>query len=158
MGKHSIEKTEKNKKILKILIILIILVLVCIGIYFIIRNKDLIIKNNSIGNYTVKTKTIENEKLVLKSNADYNRYIEFIFENKVISKLRIYEQFENKDEYEEKKSEYEAQDIFKIIYKNDKKQILEIQKLDLGTDEGLTYEEIYDKYINQIIGSYEVVE
>ena len=155
MGKHSTEKKKPNKKVIILTIILI--VIIGIGSFFIYQYRDLIFQNNGKERtYTIRSKTIEGEKLVLKSNSGDSRYVEFFFENNKLSKLKIYEQFEDEDKYEEKKEEYSSYDIYRITKKRDKKLILEVEKTDLEEDEGLTYDEIYDKYVNKIIGAYEV--
>lgn len=158
MGKHSAEKTGMNKKPF---IVIICIVLIILGIYYLVQN----FQNKNIGNsktnestYEVSVKTVPGEKLVLKGKADFSRYVEFIFENSILSCEKIYEQFKDKLKYEVKKENYESQNAFKLLNSNDKKLILEIEKTDLGNDAGLTYEEIYDKYVVQIVGEYEVVE
>ncbi len=156
MGKHGMERKIINKKVLLIIALIILIILAC---FLAFKNKDSIFKsNNAEKTYTIKNKTLEGDKLVLKSNSDKGRYIEFYFEDDKLSKLKIYEQFEDKDKYEEKKEQYSAFDIYKIIKKNDKQLILEVEKTDLEDDEGLSYEEIYNKYVNKIIGAYSVIE
>ena len=154
-GKHSMERKKSNKKAWLILLLIII---IGFGGYLFYTNKDTVIDNNKEKTYTIKPKTIEGEKLVIKSNSEDNRYIEFFFENNVLSKLKIYEQFEDKDKYEENKEQYSSYNIYKIVKSNNKKLILEVEKTDLEDDKGLNYEEIYDKYVNKIIGAYEVIE
>ena len=155
-GKHSVEQKGINKKVLLVLVLIIIIGL---GSFFVYKYKDSIFKSSgNVKTYTIKPKTIEGEKLVLKSNSGDSRYIEFFFENNKLEKLKIYEQFEDEAKYEERKEEYSSYDIYKITKKNDKKFILEVEKTDLEEDEGLSYEEIYDKYVNKIVGAYEVKE
>lgn len=163
MGKHSIEKKKNDKKVLYICIFIIIIALmICFGI---ILDRNNIIKTNKqnkissqIPDYTIQSKTIEGEKLVIKSNSDYNKYIEYIFEENVLSKVNIYQQFENEELYKTKKNKYQQQENINLIKFDDNRFVLEIGKTNFGTDEGLTYEQVYDKYVVQIIGSYEVVE
>ena len=154
-GKHSMERKKSNKKAWLILLLIII---IGFGGYLFYTNKDTVIDNNKEKTYTIKPKTIEGEKLVIKSNSEDNRYIEFFFENNVLSKLKIYEQFEDKGKYEENKAQYSSYNIYKIVKSNNKKLILEVEKTDLEDDKGLNYEEVYDKYVNKIIGAYEVIE
>ena len=153
MGKHSMERKKTN---IKVILVLLLIFLIGIGIYIFYNNKNLIFKSNEVKTYTIASKTEQGEKLVLKSNSGDSRYIEFFFENNVLSKLKIYEQFYDENKYEEKKKQYSSFDIYKITKKDDKKLILEVEKTDLEDDANLTYEEIYDKYVNKIIGAYEV--
>lgn len=152
MGKHSEEKKKSNKKI-----IIVLCIIICALITgFLIKNKNWFSakSNTSIENI----KTIENERLVLKNNSDYNKIIEFDFEDNKVKTIKIYEQFEEKEKYEEKKDTYKiAQDI-NLIEANDKKLSIEIERKNLGSDEGLSYEQVYDKYINQLIDIYTVIK
>ena len=155
-GKHSMENNKSNKRIL---LVLLIIILIGLGAFFGYKNKDSIFK--IIGKekvYEIKEKTIEGEKLVLKSNSGDSRFIEFLFEDGKLTKLKIFEKFDDKAKYKEKKEQYSQQDIYKITKAKDRKLILEVEKSDLEEDEGLTYDEIYEKYVNQIIGAYEVKE
>ena len=99
MGKHSEEKKGIDKKWL--IIIIAVIILVAVGITATI----LIIKYKpNFGNQNITSikdeKTVEQEKLVLKSNLDYNKIIEYIFENNIVKTTKIYEQFEQKETYE----------------------------------------------------------
>ncbi len=155
MGKHSAERKKTNKGFL---IIFILVLVTIIGIIVFDKNKQ---NNNLEKNemtYSISSKTIEGEKLVIKGKADFARYVEFIFKDNILSQEKIYEQFDDKYKYELKKENYESQNVFKILKNDDKKMILEIEKGDLGSDEGLSYEEVYDKYVVQIVGEYEVVK
>lgn len=155
MGKHS-KETENNNKIFIKIIVVIFIVLAVILVYN-YRNKI----NFNILN-TKKTirneKTVKNEKLVLKSINDYNKIIEYKFENNILDTVKIYEQFEKNDEYEKIKQSYQNLSNIKIIKIDDKELSIEIQKYDFGTDTNLTYDELYDKYLVQIVGAYEIVE
>lgn len=158
MGKHSVEKKEINKKPF---IIITCIVLIILGIYFLVRNfqnKNIINVNTNEATYEVSVKTIPGEKLVLKGKADFSRYVEFVFNDNILSGEKIYEQFNNKYKYEVKKENYESQKAFKLLNSDNTKLILETEKTDLGDDAGLSYEEIYNKYVVQIVGEYEVVE
>ena len=154
MGKHSVEKKKSNKKVY-IFLLLIIIIAILLA-YFISKNKTKT-ENGIINSYTIQSKTVEGEKLVLKSNSDYCRYVEFIFSDDILDKVKVYKQFTEKDKYEESKQDYEALKSVKLVKYDDKNLILEVEKLDLGTDEGKTYEQIYDTYVVQIIGEYNVV-
>lgn len=163
MGKHS--KKTKNKSIkikAKYLVaILVIAILIIAGIY-IYQNKDSI-KNmipkedNKISNVSIKDDvSIENERLVIKSLTDYNKIIEYKFENDKLKNVIIYEQFEDKEKYENKKQNYELQqENITIKEANEQNLSLEIEKKDFGTDTELSYEQIQNKYLVQIIGAYE---
>lgn len=153
MGKHSEGKKKINKKVLIIILCVIILAVIA-GL--LIQNKNWF---NAKSNTSIENiKTIENERLVLKNNSDYNKIIEFDFEDNKVKTIKIYEQFEEKEKYEEKKNTYKiAQDI-NLIEANDKNLSIEIERKDLGADEGLLYEQVYDKYINQLIDIYTVIK
>lgn len=155
MGKHSMEKKNKeiNKKSLIIMCIIIILIIVSI---LVTQNKDMfkIQKNESVNNW----KTVEGEKLVLKSKLDYNRIIEYSFENNILKTIKIYEQYEDDEEYEEKKKTYNLIEDINLLKVDDKNLSIEIENKKLGEDEGLSYEEIYDKYLNQLIDVYIIIE
>lgn len=152
MGKHSIKKEKKNLNKKRLLIILVLIILVISGV-FIIRNKDVFKNNTSAQNL----KTIEGEKLVLKSNSDYNKTIEYTFENNIVKTVKIYEQFEEEGKYKEKKDAYNLSNDINVIKADDKELSIEIEKKDLGTDEGLSYDELYNKYIVRLIDIYTVV-
>lgn len=155
MGKHSEEKKKINKKMIIVIMILCVIILAVI-VGFLVKNKNWF---NSKSNTSIENvKTIENERLVLKNNSDYNKIIEFDFEDNKVKTIKIYEQFEENEKYEEKKNTYKiAQDI-NLIEANDKKLAIEIERKNLGSDEGLSYEQVYDKYINQLIDIYTVIK
>lgn len=155
MGKHSEEKKKINKKVIIVIMILCVIILAVI-VGFLVKNKNWF---NAKSNTPIENvKTIENERLVLKNNSDYNKIIEFDFEDNKVKTIKIYEQFEEKEKYEEKKDTYKiAQDI-NLIEANDKKLSIEIERKNLGSDEGLSYEQVYDKYINQLIDIYTVIK
>ena len=158
MGKHS-KKKEKDKINLKnwLLAILIIIIVVFV-IKFVLSNINLHIeeqpetKNTSITN----SRTIEGEKLVIKSRSDYNRIVEFSFENNILRTVKMYEQFKDEERFKVKKESYKIVDNVEIININEQDLSIEIEKKDFGTDVGGSYEQIYDKYLVQIVGAYEV--
>lgn len=153
MGKHSVEKERKINY--KLLLFFLIIILLLLGLYFLRNNIEI---NNKTSNTSIsEAKTIEGKKIVVKSTSDFNKIIEFDFKKKILSSVKIYEQFELQEKYKEKKKNYEFDDTTNITYFDDNKFILEIEKTDFGTDEGLTYEQVYDKYVVQIIGAYEVI-
>lgn len=154
MGKHSIKKEKKNFNKKRLLIILVLIILIVAGV-FIIQNTNLFkSKNNTLAG---NLKTVEGEKLVLKSNSDYNKIIEYIFDNDKLKTVKIYEQFEKEDKYKEKKDAYNLANDINVIKTDDKDLLIEIEKKDLGTDEGLSYEQLYDKYIVRLIDIYTVI-
>ena len=157
MGKHSLEKEKSNKKTVIICFVIAIVLIIC-GTLALKENENKPTKQNEMTGHITDLKTVENTKLVIKSTNEYNKVIEYSFKQNKVKNVKIFEEFEQKEEYENRKKNYELNPKINIINSDDEKLFLEIEKLDLGTDEGLTYEEIYDKYINQIIGSYEVVE
>lgn len=167
MGKHSkqVKKRKVKLNIRYLLVIIIIAILIATGIY-IYRNKDsiknIIFKENNKLNNTSKLSdsiindvSIENECLVIKSLTDYNKIIEYKFENNNLKTVIIYEQFEEKQQYENKKKNYEEQENIVIKEANEQNLSIEIEKRDFGSDKDLTYEQIQDKYLVQIIGAYE---
>lgn len=153
MGKHSEGKKKINKKVLIIILCVIILAVIA-GL--LIQNKNWF---NAKSNTSIKNaKTVENERLVLKNNSEYNKIIEFNFEDNKVKTIKIYEQFEEKEKYEEKKNIYKLAQNINLIEANDKNLSIEIERKDLGADEGLLYEQVYDKYINQLIDIYTVIK
>lgn len=164
MGKHSIEKPKKKINLKKELLAVIIIIALVFGINFILSHREAIIEkqeNETLSNSgisIINSKTIQGQKLVIKSNSDYNKIIEYTFENNVLKTVRIYEQFETKETFEPKKQNYEMIENIKIINVNEQELSIEIEKKDFGSDTGKTYEEIYDKYLVQIIGAYQIVK
>ncbi|MGN1310923.1 MAG: hypothetical protein ACI4VP_04410 [Clostridia bacterium] len=156
MEKHSEEKQEKKINLKKELIAVLVIILLVFGINLVLSHRNVEEQQKNTG---IKTsKTIEGEKLVIKSTSEYNRIIEYNFENNVLKTVKMYEQFEDKDKFEEKKNNYEKVDNIEIINTNEKKLSIEIEKKDFGSDTGMSYEQIYDKYLVQIIGAYQIIQ
>ena len=153
MAKHSKEKitNKSNNRALIIFAIFIILLLVGIIEVSIIRNEKTS-RFNSIKDST----TIEDERLVFKSTSEHNRIIEYIFKNNILETVKIYQQFENNEDLEKEK--YLNNSNITILNINEEERSIEIQKNDFGSDTGKSYEEIYDKYLVQIIGAYTIIE
>lgn len=173
MGKHSIEKTTKKRKekhknkihrekhknnnkksnkaiIMAIIIIFIVLAAIAVYISF--------VKSQEYSEIEIKEETtIEGKRLVFKSKNDYNKIIEYIFEKDTIKKVIIYEQFEEKEQLEERKSEYEITDDVVIKEINEEELSITIEKGKFGSDTGLNYDQIYDKYLVQIVDAYEKI-
>ena len=155
MAKHSKEKitNKSNNRELIIFAIFIILLLVGIIEVSIIRNEKTS-RFNSIKDST----TIEDERLVFKSTLEHNRIIECIFKNNILETVKIYQQFENSEDLEKEKEKYLNNSNITILNINEEERSIEIQKNDFGSDTGKSYEEIYDKYLVQIIGAYTIIE
>ena len=155
MAKHSKEKitNKSNNRALIIFAIFIILLLVGIIEVSIIRNEKTS-RFNSIKDST----TIEDERLVFKSTSEHNRIIEYIFKNNILETVKIYQQFENSEDLEKEKEKYLNNSNITILNINEEERSIEIQKNDFGSDTGKSYEEIYDKYLVQIIGAYTIIE
>lgn len=156
MGKHSEEKQKNKINLKKELIAVLVIILFVFGINLVLSHRNVEEQQKNTG---IKTsKTIEGEKLVIKSTSEYNRIIEYNFENNVLKTVKMYEQFEDKDKFEEKKNNYEKVDNIEIINTNEKELSIEIEKKDFGSDTGMSYEQIYDKYLVQIIGAYQIIQ
>ena len=155
MAKHSKEKitNKSNNRELIIFAIFIILLLVGIIEVSIIRNEKTS-RFNSIKDST----TIEGERLVFKSTLEHNRIIECIFKNNILETVKIYQQFENNEDLEKETEKYLNNSNITILNINEEERSIEIQKNDFGSDTGKSYEEIYDKYLVQIIGAYTIIE
>lgn len=155
MAKHSKEKitNKSNNRELIIFAIFIILLLVGIIEVSIIRNEKTS-RFNSIKDST----TIEDERLVFKNTSEHNRIIEYIFKNNILETVKIYQQFENNEDLEKETEKYLNNSNITILNINEEERSIEIQKNDFGSDTGKSYEEIYDKYLVQIIGAYTIIE
>lgn len=163
MGKHS--KVKENKKIKihksKVLIILfIIIAFILISFIFKEPIKNLILKIQLKDEWKETAQTNEknsNKQLTLKSILDYNRIITFEFDNNILQTIIVYEQYKEKEEFLEKKKDVEIMQNIEVLNINENEQSIEIKKNDLGEDKNKSYEEIYDKYINQLIGMYKII-
>ena len=168
MAKHSKEKitNKSNNRALIIFAIFIILLLVGIIEVSIIRNEktsrfnSIKIRNEKTSRFnSIKdSTTIEDERLVFKSTSEHNRIIEYIFKNNILETVKIYQQFENNEDLEKEKDKYLNNSNITILNINEEERSIEIQKNDFGSDTGKSYEEIYDKYLVQIIGAYTIIE
>lgn len=156
MGRHSIEKKDNSKKIILNLIVLILIAVVVSSLFVIIR-KQIINRTTEEMEIYLAT-TIPNEKLVLKSNfsADYNKRTLFYFTDNRLVKIEIIEELENDEIYNQKKEDYSKTEDINILKLDDKNRTIYYQKLNLGSDDNLTYDEIYNKYMS-IIGAYEIL-
>ena len=159
MGKHSKEK-EKNKiNIKKWILAILIIIIVVFLIKLVLSNINLHIEEQQeIENTSITTsKTIEEEILVIKSRSDYNRIVEFSFENNILKTVKMYEQFEDKERFLEKKQNYDIADNILIINMNEQELSIETERKDLGSDIGMSYDQIYNKYLVEMIGIYEIL-
>ena len=168
MAKHSKEKitNKSNNRALIIFAIFIILLLVGIIEVSIIRNEktsrfnSIKIRNEKTSRFnSIKdSTTIEDERLAFKSRSEHNRIIEYIFKNNILETVKIYQQFENNEDLEKETEKYLNNSNITILNINEEERSIEIQKNDFGSDTGKSYEEIYDKYLVQIIGAYTIIE
>lgn len=164
MGKHFAKKEKnKNNKIMLLCIILLISFVFC-GVLLInydVNNgfiyKQITDSNNSIINMTKnenKTVSEDTDVLKIKSNSDYDKVIEFIFNNNKLSNMVIEEKFETDEIYKKKKEIYNVSSEFNIIEVDDANRYIKYEKLNLETDENLTYDEIYNKYLVRFLDIY----
>lgn len=156
MGKHSEVKEKKKINLKKEIIAIFVIIVLIFGINFILSHRN--IQEEQEDTSIKSSKTIKGEKLIIKSKSEYNRIVEYTFENNILKTVKIYEQFETKETFETKKKNYEKVDNIIVINADEQELSIEIEKKDFGSDEGKTYEEIYDKYLVQIIGAYEVIQ
>ena len=134
------------------------ILLIVISLILLFLNKDKILIETNINLKTIKnSKTIQGKKLVIKSKTDYNKIIEYVFESNILNRVLIHEEFQERDKYEETKNSYNIQNNIDIIEFNDNNLSIDIEKKDFGSDSGLTYDQIYDKYLIQIIDAYELI-
>lgn len=159
MGKHSQEKEIKKINLKKEFFAILIIIILVIGINFILSHRNVQEEEKGTEITGIRTsKTVDGERLVIKSNSEYNRIVEYTFQNNVLKTVKMYEQFETKEAFEAKKKNYELLEDIIIINVNEQELSIEIEKKDFGSDTGKTYEEIYDKYLVQIIGAYQIIK
>lgn len=160
------KETEKRKNIKPIIILVAIIVIVGLLAFFAIKYSENIKsfianlkeqKNSTnLAFQTIKNDTsIEHEKLVLKSTSEYNTIVEYVFEDNKAKTVKVYQEFEQKEEFNKKKENYEKQNAYKILYVNEETNSIEIERENLGTEQGLTYEELCEKYLVKILGAYD---
>lgn len=174
MGKHSKEKenkknratekvTEKeNKKSRvkekhskKIVIwIIVIIILGTIGTLVFLNREHI---KNKLEDILATNLEQEQQVLTLKSLSEPNKTIKYKFKDDYLNTIEIQEQFEDEKQFEMKKNSYEESSNINIVKINEKDKVITIQKKDLGTDSGLSYNQIYDKYLVQMIGEYEQI-
>ena len=157
MGKHSKENKCINKKWIIVTLILIILVAVGITATILLIKYKPNFNNQNITSIKDE-KTVEKEKLVLKSNLDHNKIIEYIFENNIVKTTKIYEQFEQKETYESKKQIYSITPNINIIKQNDEEQSIETEQPVIEEEKDLSYEEICNKYLERFSDLYTIIK
>ena len=166
MGKHSKiqekhskvkEKKAKNARISKVFFLLLLFIILIIAMVCMFQNqiRQLLFKDNNI--FSKDEEITEQQKLVIKSTMDFNRVITFEFETNILKSINIYEQYEDKEKFLEDKKEIELMKDINIISIDEEELSIEIEKKDLGEDINKSYDEIYDKYLNKLIGMYEIV-
>lgn len=154
MGKHSKEVDKLNtKKMLLAVIIIISLFIIALAEIWTYKNEFKLSINNGFPQIEHKK-----QKLLLKSTSDYDRILEFDFENEILKSLKIYEKFEDKQKFDKVKEKFIDNEEIDILDINEKKLSIKIEKLELGNDKGLSYDEIYDKYLVQIVGAYQQIQ
>lgn len=162
MGKHSLEKEKKKINFKKEILAVLIIIILVLGINFILSHKEIQKEqeNQEKQEYVeiTESKTVEGEKLVFKSTTEKCRIMEYTFENNILKQVKIYEEFEDKESFEQKKKSYETVDNITVLNTNEQNLSIEIEKKDFGSDTGKSYEETYDKYLVQIIGAYEIIK
>ncbi len=157
MPKH-LKNKEKRINIKKIIFLIVILLFLILGLW---KNRITIKRAFSKINDEVKIEdetTVENERLVLKSKYEKNkeRKIIYTFKENVLNEINIIEKYTSREEYDKEKEGYSKNKNIELIKNNDEKMMIYYKKSKLKDDEGLSYEQIYKKYMG-IIGAYEVL-
>lgn len=157
MPKH-LKNKEKRINIKKIIFLIVILLFLIFGLW---KNRITIKRAFSKINDEVKIEdetTVENERLVLKSKYEKNkeRKIIYTFKENVLNEINIIEKYTSREEYDKEKEGYSKNKNIELIKNNDEKMMIYYKKSKLKDDEGLSYEQIYKKYMG-IIGAYEVL-
>ncbi len=161
MPKH-LKNKEKRINIKKIIFLIVILLFFILGLW---KNritiKERIKQDFSKTNEEVKIEdetTKENERLVLKSKYEKNKEREIIytFKDNVLNEINIIEKYTSREDYDKEKEGYSKNKNIELIKNDDEKMMIYYKKSKLKDDEGLSYEQIYKKYMG-IIGAYEVL-
>ena len=143
----------------KTIIVIILLTIVSIIGVYIFLSKSKITENTIKEDYNIvdfQEKSVEGEKLVLKSVYENNKIIEYIFNNNKLTKLKIYERYTDIEKFNDAKESYSNREDIEIISIDEKNFAIEYEKKDFGTDKDLSYNEIYNKYM-KIVGAYEKI-
>lgn len=152
-------KKENSSRLSKTIIVIILLTIVSIIGVYIFLSKSKITENTIKEDYNIvdlQEKSVEGEKLVLKSVYENNKIIEYIFNNNKLTKLKIYERYTDIEKFNDAKESYSNREDIEIISIDEKNFAIEYEKKDFGTDKDLSYNEIYDKYM-KIVGAYEKI-
>ena len=160
MKKSKHMKEEKNGyKTVFLFIIITIIVLTLI----LCKNIDHECERKSIAEETEKINeqnryNTQNEKLVLKSNYEENREkkITYIFKENILDCINILEKYADEEIYIKERDRASKRADIELIKIDDEQLEIYYKKLRLGSDEGLSHEEIYNKYMG-IIGAYEII-
>lgn len=155
-GKHTRKKNNKNFKLIFLLLLMIAVILLIGDKNF----KQIPEKNDDIIFSEIDNhKTIEKEKLVLQSNYEENRVkkIIYIFKENILNEVIVFEKYNDMNEYSMKKENYYNRTDINVTEINDKDLYIYYKKLELRSDEGLSYDEIYSKYMG-IIGAYQIIK
>lgn len=149
------EKKESKLKILLVFIVLVIIVGIIVGAIFAKPYvEDGVYELTSIENAI----TIEGEKLVFKSTMEDKRIVQYTFNDGVACDIKIHEAFNDEAKFEQAKLRYGDESKYKILFIDEENLRLEVGMLDLGVDKGLTYEQVAEKYLVQIVGAYEIIK
>lgn len=152
-------KKENSSRLSKTIIVIILLTIVSIIGVYIFLSKSKITENTIKEDYNIvdlQEKSVEGEKLVLKSVYENNKIIEYIFNNNKLTKLKIYERYTDIEKFNDAKESYSNREDIEIISIDEKNFAIEYEKKDFGTDKDLSYNEIYNKYM-KIVGAYEKI-
>ncbi len=148
-----------KKSVIIILISLAVIVLIGI-VLFVLQNKYHFLSSKTAKDIIKikEEKTIEGKRLIIKDKFEFNKIVRFDFENNIVSRIQVYEQFGNKSKYEQAKESYNNLSNVNVLQQNDDQMYIFIEKNDFGSDTNLSYKEIYDKYLVQIIDAYELIQ
>ncbi len=155
MRKEREKRNSKLKVLLVLAIVLVIIAGIIVGAIFAKPYvEDGFYELTSIENAT----TIEGEKLVFKSTMEDKRIVQYTFNNSVVCDIKIHEAFNDETKFEQAKQRYGDESKYKILFTDEANLRLEVRMLDLDVDKGLTYEQVAEKYLVQIIGAYEIIK
>ena len=81
MGKHSVEKEKKKFNLKKELLSMLIIIVLVLGINLILSHREVFVEQPKEDLSIKNAKTIDGQSLVIKSNSEYNRIVQYTFEN-----------------------------------------------------------------------------
>ena len=162
-------KEEKNGY--KIVFLFIIITIIVFGL-ILCKNTSLTNYIKNIGNKRERESIAEEtentniedeyamkiEKLVLKSNYEEKRekLITYFFKENVLDEINIFEKYTDEETYIKERDKASKRADIELIKIDDEQLEIYYKKLRFGSDEGLSHEEIYNKYMG-IIGAYEII-